>query len=53
MQGAETEWQETWRRSESHAVGFARRGSNFAYQEAPEVISRGSWRLYPLPHSYH
>ena len=26
MQGAETEWQEAWRRSESHGVGFAKLG---------------------------
>ena len=37
---------EAWRRRETHGDGFAGPGGDSAYQEAPEVILRGSQRFY-------
>jgi len=35
---------EAWRGSEGHRDGFAGLGGHFAFQKAPEDISRGLWR---------
>ena len=34
---------EAWRHEERHGDGFAGLGGHSKYQEAPEVILRGSW----------
>ena len=45
MRGVENEMAEAWRHSQRHGESFVWYGDNSAYQEAPEVISQGSWRL--------